>query len=92
MAEEKQPQTLSEDAQFQIQKVYTKDISFETPNTPTIFKEEWKPVVDLHMTNEATLVDLNKVGCFFANLNGHGNRKHHIVNMLFNQGCLVGHM
>ncbi len=57
MAEEKQPQTLSEDAQFQIQKVYTKDISFETPNTPTIFKEEWKPVVDLHMTNEATLVE-----------------------------------
>lgn len=42
------------EAQFSIQKVYVKDISFETPNTPEAFKMEWKPVVEMHMTNEGT--------------------------------------
>lgn len=44
----------SKEAQFSIQKVYLKDLSFETPNSPDIFKAEWKPVVDMHVTNEAT--------------------------------------
>ena len=44
------------DAQFLVQKVYVKDISFETPNSPEIFKMEWKPVVDMHMTNNATSI------------------------------------
>lgn len=47
------PQAGSE-AQFAIQKVYVKDLSFETPNTPLVFKVEWKPVVDMHLSNEAT--------------------------------------
>jgi preprotein translocase subunit SecB len=38
--------------QFIIQKIYTKDISFETPNSPEIFREEWKPELDLQLTNE----------------------------------------
>lgn len=42
------------DAQFLVQKVYVKDISFETPNSPEIFKMEWKPIVDMNMTNNAT--------------------------------------
>ncbi|HIF50091.1 MAG TPA: protein-export chaperone SecB [Thiotrichaceae bacterium] len=52
----KQDENIKEptDAQFSIQKVYVKDLSFETPNSPDIFKMEWKPVVDMHMTNEAT--------------------------------------
>jgi preprotein translocase subunit SecB len=50
MAEEKK----EADAQFSIQKVYVKDVSFETPNSPEVFKMEWKPVVNMHMTNEAT--------------------------------------
>lgn len=28
---------------FIIQKIYTKDLSFETPNTPKIFKRQWQP-------------------------------------------------
>lgn len=36
--------------QFAIQRIYTKDISFETPNSPEIFTEKWEPQVnvDLH--------------------------------------------
>lgn len=33
--------------QFNIQRIYTKDISFESPNAPAIFQKEWKPEVKL---------------------------------------------
>ena len=36
--------------QFIIQKIYSKDVSFETPNSPKLFTEKWTPElkVDLH--------------------------------------------
>lgn len=36
--------------QFAIQKIYCKDISFETPNSPQIFTDKWEPElkIDLH--------------------------------------------
>jgi len=43
-----------DDAQFLVQKVYVKDISFETPSSPEIFKMEWRPEVDMSMNNRAT--------------------------------------
>ena len=54
MAEKEEKVDNPAEAQFAIQKVYVKDISFETPNSPEVFKMEWKPVVDMHLTNEAT--------------------------------------
>ena len=35
--------------QFSIQKIYTKDMSFETPNSPQIFTEQWEPSVDFNL-------------------------------------------
>ena len=32
-------------AQFTIQRIYTKDVSFETPNSPAIFQKEWTHVL-----------------------------------------------
>lgn len=56
MAEEnassEQPKT-----RFIIQKIYTKDISFETPNSPAIYREEWNPKVDLQLGNEHAQLD-----------------------------------
>lgn len=44
--------------QFHIQRIYTKDISFETPNSPEIFKKEWKPEVKLDLdTRNSKLED-----------------------------------
>lgn len=59
MTEEAPQQALPQDAQFAIQKVYVKDVSFETPNSPKIFQEDWQPIVDMHMTNEAHKVEDN---------------------------------
>jgi preprotein translocase subunit SecB len=35
--------------QFAIQKIYTKDISFETPNAPKVFTLKWEPALDLNL-------------------------------------------
>ena len=42
---------------FNIQRVYTKDISFEAPNAPAVFQQEWQPEVkmDLRVTVTATM-------------------------------------
>ena len=37
--------------QFSIQKIYTKDMSFETPNSPKIFTEKWEPAVDFNLSS-----------------------------------------
>jgi len=56
MAEEN-ASTEEQQARFVIQKIYTKDISFETPNSPEIFRDEWKPELDLQLGNEYSRVD-----------------------------------
>ena len=42
---ENQPQ--AEDHQVLLRTIYTKDLSYEAPNAPEIFREEWKPEVAL---------------------------------------------
>lgn len=45
---------------FVIQKVYTKDISFETPNTPEIFREDdWQPNINLQLQSRSKSLDDN---------------------------------
>jgi len=39
----------NDNRQFAIQRVYTKDISFETPNSPQIFTGEWQPAVNVQL-------------------------------------------
>ncbi|VFP87206.1 protein-export chaperone SecB [Candidatus Erwinia haradaeae] len=46
------------DISFQIQRIYTKDISFETPHSPQIFQQTWEPEVKIHVeTNSIQLSD-----------------------------------
>ena len=35
--------------QFMVQRIYTKDISFEAPNSPAIFQENWKPEISVNL-------------------------------------------
>ncbi|MGZ8162369.1 MAG: protein-export chaperone SecB [Methylobacter sp.] len=42
-------ENITVEKQFSIQKVYTKDMSFETPNSPKIFTEKWEPSVDFNL-------------------------------------------
>ena len=39
-------------AVLQIQRIYVKDVSFEAPNLPHIFNQEWKPKLALDLSTE----------------------------------------
>ena len=48
---------------IQPQKIYIKDISFESPNSPGIFTQDWKPNVDIDIDNKSAVLaeDLHEV-------------------------------
>ena len=37
--------------QFSIQKLYIKDVSFESPATPAVFSQKWEPQIELNLNN-----------------------------------------
>lgn len=59
MAEDNQPNEAAaqpeaaQGPQFSIQRIYTKDISFESPNAPAMFQKEWKPEVQLDLDTKS---------------------------------------
>lgn len=44
---------------FEIQRIYVKDLSFEAPNTPHTFVEDWKPEVQLNLETKSNRVQDN---------------------------------
>lgn len=42
--------------QFAIQKIYIKDVSFEAPNLPELYNEEYKPQVKMEMNSKSRRV------------------------------------
>jgi len=44
--------TTKAEQQFIIERVYIKDISFESPNSPAIFTQEWKPDTSLNLNTQ----------------------------------------
>lgn len=56
MAEPTPDQANTQDPQqghFAIQRIYCKDISFETPNSPQVFQQQWQPQADLQIDTQA---------------------------------------
>lgn len=45
--------------QFEIQKVYLKDVSLEVPNSPSIFTEQWKPEINLQINTSSSQIAEN---------------------------------
>ena len=45
------------EAQFLIQRIYMKDLSFETNNTPAIFQQKWEPELSLDLNTQHTLLE-----------------------------------
>lgn len=45
------------DHQFMLQRIYVKDVSFETPNSPNIFRQEWKPENNLNLNTQVNKLD-----------------------------------
>ncbi|AIY66096.1 protein-export chaperone SecB [Pseudoalteromonas piratica] len=47
----------AEGPQFAVQRIYVKDVSFETPNSPAIFQKEWAPEVKLDLDTRSNKLD-----------------------------------
>ena len=43
--------------QFSMQKIYTKDLSFESPAAPGIFRQQWQPQVNVDVNTQSTAID-----------------------------------
>ncbi len=56
MTEETQKVTLEPQSSLQIQRIYIKDVSFEAPNLPHIFHQEWKPKLGFDLSTETAQV------------------------------------
>jgi preprotein translocase subunit SecB len=54
MAEE---QAVKQQQQFTVQRIYTKDMSFESPSTPEIFKKQWQPKVAVDLNTKSHAID-----------------------------------
>ena len=43
--------------QFQLQRIYIKDLSFESPRAPEVFRQEWKPEVNMEINHSASKIE-----------------------------------
>lgn len=43
--------------QFMIQRVYIKDLSFETPDTPAVFQQKWEPELSLDLNTQSNVLE-----------------------------------
>ena len=58
MAEEQAASTQGQpQQQFALQRIYTKDISLESPATPGVFKKQWQPQVNVDLGTKSEKID-----------------------------------
>jgi preprotein translocase subunit SecB len=50
-------QTEKTSVNFVIQRIYVKDLSFEAPSTPNIFREQWKPEMNVDLQTHHKLIE-----------------------------------
>ena len=54
MTEQANQEQQNNETQFMIQRIYVKDLSFETPNTPAVFQQQWEPELTLDLNTTST--------------------------------------
>lgn len=58
--QDKQNQPVDPNApHFEIQRIYIKDVSYEAPNTPHTFVDDWKPEVQLNLETKSNRIQEN---------------------------------
>ncbi|MEM1110716.1 MAG: protein-export chaperone SecB [Pseudomonadota bacterium] len=59
MADEPQAAAQDQQAQqqFSLQRIYTKDVSFESPASPGVFRQQWQPKVSVDMNTKSDPID-----------------------------------
>jgi preprotein translocase subunit SecB len=57
MTEQMNTEQQGGEAQFMIQRIYVKDLSYETPNTPAVFQQQWEPELNLDLNTTSTQLE-----------------------------------
>ncbi|MCX8641330.1 MULTISPECIES: protein-export chaperone SecB [unclassified Gilliamella] len=52
-----QNNTQQAETQFAIQRIYTKDVSFETNNVPEIFTKQWQPDMNIELNSSSQILN-----------------------------------
>ncbi len=47
----------ADEQKFEIQKIFVKDLSFESPNSPAVFREQWQPKTDIHLAAQNNKIE-----------------------------------
>ncbi len=43
--------------QFAMQRIYNKDVSFESPATPDVFRKQWQPKINVDLNTKSNAID-----------------------------------
>jgi len=58
MADEQAANTQDQQGrQFAVQKIYTKDLSFESPAAPAVFRTQWQPQITVDVNTRSAAID-----------------------------------
>ena len=59
MSENQEKSAAESQPQFILQKIYVKDLSFETPNSPESFTQKWEPEVNVELNSNGKMLEEN---------------------------------
>jgi len=59
MSEQDGQQEENSQQQFVLQKIYVKDLSFESPDVPNVFRIKWEPNVNIELNSKGQQLDPN---------------------------------
>ncbi len=57
MTEQANVEQQKDETQFMIQRIYVKDLSYETPNTPAVFQQKWEPELTLDLNTSSNQLE-----------------------------------
>lgn len=50
-------QAATQPQQFTLQRIYIKDMSFEAPSTPAVFRKQWQPKLNVDLNTKSNAID-----------------------------------
>ncbi|HFD32597.1 MAG TPA: protein-export chaperone SecB [Gammaproteobacteria bacterium] len=59
MSDTKEQANESTEPHFSIEKIYLKDVSFESPDAPAVFTDDWSPEINMELNSQGHPIDDN---------------------------------
>ncbi|MDH5370001.1 MAG: protein-export chaperone SecB [Gammaproteobacteria bacterium] len=57
--ESKEQSNENTEPHFSIEKIYLKDVSFESPDAPAVFTDNWEPEINMELNSQGQPIDKN---------------------------------